>query len=90
MKNEKIEKDEIQDAINTIKKRKEEVGAIPVDNKKIVVVENGKKNFSGMALKRAKSVIKNNVCYSYKAGTKWEEIDEFGKKNIDFNENDFN
>lgn len=88
MKNKVIEKDDIELALNTLKKKKEEAGTIPSDNKKIVVV-NGKKDFKGRSLKVNKGLFKNGQNYTYKAGTKWEDIDIFGKKNIHFNESDF-
>lgn len=89
-KKEKIDNVEIESAINQIKRDREERGAVPTTSKKILVIENGVKSFSGMSLKKTKGVIKGGVYYSYKAGTKWEDIDSFGKKNIDFLESDFN
>jgi len=85
----KIEKEDLQNAIDTIKKKKEFDGSIRSDNKKIIITENGIENFSGMTLRITKGVIRNDVYYSYKAGTKWEDIDIFGKKNISFNKSDF-
>ena len=87
MKN-KIESLELEKAINTVKTNKEEKGIIPKSEKKIVII-NGEKDFSGMTLKISKALYKNNQNYVYKAGTKWEDIDIFGKKNIKFTENDF-
>lgn len=86
---EKIEKDDVELALNTLKKKKQEAGAIPNDNKKIVII-NGKIDFKGKSLKVNKGLFKNGQNYTYKAGTKWEDIDNFGKANIRFNESDFN
>lgn len=85
----KIEKGEVEKALNTFKEQKEKEGIIPKSNKKIVLMDNGVEDFSGMTLKITKGVIKNDVYYSYKAGTNWEAIDAFGKKNIRFNISDF-
>lgn len=87
-KDNKTEAKEIEVALNTLKKKKEEAGIIPADKKKIKIV-GGMKDFSGMTLKVKKGVIKDGQYYSYDAGTKWEDIDTFGRKNIRFSESDF-
>ena len=83
-----IKSSEITDALSTLKKKKEDAGIIPADGKKIVVTD-GRQDFSGKSLKIIKGLFKNGKNYSYKAGTKWEDIDVFGKKNIRFKESDF-
>tara|TARA_R110000782_G_scaffold215919_1_gene303566 strand:+ start:385 stop:657 length:273 start_codon:yes stop_codon:yes gene_type:complete len=87
-KKEKTLSSELEQAFNTLKKKREEAGSIPENGKKIVIVGE-EKDFSGMALKVTKGVIRNGVYHSYKAGTKWEEIDVFGKRNIGFSYCDF-
>jgi len=84
-----IEKDTIASALNTIKAEKQKKGVLPKDDKKIIIV-NGIKDYSGKSLKVQKGLRKNGQDYIYKAGTNWEDIDEIGKKNIDFSDSDFN
>jgi hypothetical protein len=79
---------EIEAALNILKDKKEAAGLIPASNKKIVIVD-GQKDFSGKSLKIQKGLFKNGQMYTYAAGTKWENIDIFGKKNIHFSESDF-
>lgn len=79
---------EFESALNALKKKKEEKGIIPSDNKKVVIID-GKKDFSGKVLKIQKGLFKNGQNYTYSAGTKWEELDVFAKKNIHFSESDF-
>mgnify|MGYP005990432401 CR=1 FL=1 len=88
MKDKKIESKELEKALNKIKSQKEEKGDIPKNNKKIVIV-NGRKEFKGRSLKIEKRLFKNGQNYVYLAGTKWDDIDEFGKKNLCFSESDF-
>lgn len=85
----KIKSDEIQAAISTLKTNKEEKGIIPATNKKIII-RSGVSNFKGKSLKIDKGLFKNGRNHFYKAGTKWEDVDAFGKKNIVFSESDFN
>ncbi len=87
MKNNKIENSDIQGALNTLKKSKEEKGIVPKSNK--IVIVNSKIDFKGKSLKINKGLFKGGQNYTYKAGTKWEDIDVFGKKNIHFKESDF-
>lgn len=89
MKDKKLESKELEEALNKIKSQKEKQGDVPKNNKKIVIV-NGRKEFKGKSLKIEKRLFLNGQNYVYLAGTKWEEIDEFGKKNIHFSESDFN
>ena len=79
---------EIEAAVNKIKEEREENGIIQADNKRIVIID-GQRDFSGKSLKIEKGLFKNGRNYSYAAGTKWENIDNFGRKNIDFSESDF-
>lgn len=85
---EKIESKELENAINSLKEGKVQRGVIPDDKKRIKIVGD-MKDFSGMTLKITKGVVKNDIYKSYKAGTKWEDIDVFGRKNIHFSESDF-
>jgi hypothetical protein len=84
----KEQANEIEAVLNAVKKDKEENGVIPADNKKIIIID-GQKDFSGKSLKIQKGLFKNGQNYSYAAGTKWEDIDIFGRKNIHFSESDF-
>jgi len=79
---------ELEKTFAAIKGEKEVKGLIPSDGKKIVIID-GRKDFSGKALKIQKGVFKNGQMYTYSAGTKWEELDAFAKKNIVFSEGDF-
>lgn len=91
MKNKEIRKEEaneIEVALNVLKEKKEQAGQIPADNKKIVII-GGTQDFSGKSLRITKGLFKNDQNYSYAAGTKWEDIDLFGRKNIHFEESDF-
>lgn len=85
---EKEEEKEFSAAINALKEKKAAEGIIPNDNKKIKII-NGHKDFSGKKLKIQKSFFKNGEMYSYVAGTAWEDLDAFAKKNIHFSESDF-
>lgn len=80
---------EIENTLNTLKKKKEERGNIPNNNKKIIIINN-QKEFKGKSLKISKGLFKDGQNYVYKAGTPWEDIDIFGRKNIHFSESDFN
>ncbi len=86
--NEKLDS-QLENALNTIKAKKEQAGIIPKNNKKIIII-NGVKDFKGKSLRIGKGLFKRGQNYLYKAGTKWEDIDNFGKKNIHFSETDFN
>lgn len=79
---------DIEIALNAIKNKKVEEGIIPNDGKKIAII-GGQEDFSGKKLKIQKSFFKNNQQYTYAAGTAWEDIDLFGKKNIQFEKTDF-
>ena len=81
-------KETVQNVLNKVKKNKEDKGLIPADNKKIVITGNAN-TFKGKSLKISKGLFKDGQNYSYPAGTKWEEIDNFGRKNISFSEADF-
>lgn len=88
-KNKNNESNEIAGVLNGLRTSKEEKGIIPKSNKKIIVV-NGQKEFKGKSLKINKGLYKDGQNYVYPASTKWEDIDNFGKKNIHFSESDFN
>lgn len=83
-----ITKETVQNVLNAVKKQKEDKGVIPADNKKIVITGNAN-TFKGKSLKIAKGLFKDGQNYLYKAGTKWEDIDNFGRKNISFSKADF-
>lgn len=87
-KDKKIESSELDKALDVLKAKKEESGIIPKSSKKTIIV-NGKKEFKGKSLRIDKGLFKNGQNYTYKAGTKWADIDVFGKKNISFSESDF-
>jgi len=88
LKSKKLESKEIETAINMIKDKREEKGIIPATKKKLLI-GGGVVNFSRKSLRIDKGLFKNGQNYSYKAGTSWEDIDAFGRKNIAFNESDF-
>ena len=81
-------KETIENVLNKVKKNKEDKGVIPADNKKIVITGNAN-TFKGKSLKITKGLFKDGQNYSYSAGTKWEDIDNFGRKNISFLITDF-
>lgn len=88
MTKETITKESVQNVLNTVKKSKEDKGEIPADNKKIRITGNAN-TFKGKSLKITKGLFKDGQNYSYPAGTKWEDIDNFGRKNISFSKADF-
>ena len=79
----------VQNVLNQVKKNKEDKGVIPADNKKIIITGNAN-TFKGKSLKITKGLFKNGRNYKYPAGTKWEDIDNFGRINISFSKADFN
>ena len=81
-------KETVQNVLNAVKKNKEDKGVIPADNKKIIITGNAN-TFKGKSLKISKGLFKDGQNYNYPAGTKWEDIDNFGRKNISFSEADF-
>lgn len=83
----KEQAEEIAAAFNAVISEKEVQGIIPATAK--IAIIDGHKDFSGKSLRITKGLFKNNQNYSYAAGTKWEDIDVFGRKNIHFEESDF-
>ena len=82
------ESSDLDKALDVLKTKREEKGIIPKSDKKTIIV-NGKKEFTGKSLKIDKGLFKDGQNYTYRAGTKWADIDVFGKKNISFAESDF-
>lgn len=83
-----IKKDDFENALNTIKKAKETKGIIPGNNKKIIIKGNSEQ-FTRKTLRIDKRLFKDGENYLVPAGTKWEEIDNFHRKNISFSKADF-
>ncbi len=81
-------KENVQNVLNKVKKAQEDKGVIPADNKKIIITGNAD-TFKGKSLKISKGLFKNGQNYNYPVGTKWEDIDNFGRKNISFSKADF-
>lgn len=75
--------EEVAEAINTIKEHDVKNGRMPKTAS--VKIE----DFAGKVLKRTKSVIKGNNQVTVEKGTKWEDIDAFGRKQISFQKEDF-
>lgn len=81
--------EDIENALNILKETKEKNGSIPSNGTKIKVAGE-ETNFDGKTLRISKSVYVNGRSKTYAAGTAWEAIDAFGKKNIVFSASDFN
>jgi hypothetical protein len=75
---------EAEEILNSIKDHKINEGIIPRTTTKIRI-----QDFAGKVLCRSKSIYMGGVQYFVKAGTKWEDVDKFARKNIAFTEADF-
>lgn len=79
---------EFQNVLSSLKKEKEDKGAILPNNKKIIIKGNANL-FKGKSLKIDKGLFKDGENYVAPAGTKWEDINNFLRKNISFSQADF-
>jgi len=79
-------KEEAQEIINAVKDEQIKEGIID-KTPQIVVVST---DFAGKKLKISKGLYKNGRQITIEAGTKWEDVSPFLRKNIKFTEKDFN
>lgn len=84
-KQEKVAEEQ-EKIINKVKELATKRGIVK-KSPKIKVVD---KNFAGKTLKISKGFYKDSNQHTLKAGTKWEEIDAFFRKHINFTIKDFN
>lgn len=73
----------IEGALNALKTKAENEGLKPKTTSVII------RDFAGKTLKRSKSVMHNKQQFFVKAGTKWEDVDVFARRNIVFSDADF-
>lgn len=75
---------EVENIMNSVMKKKIENGDIPKTTTQVLV-----KDFAGKVLKRTKSVFVGGTQYFVNAGTKWEDVEKFMRKNTRFTDADF-
>ncbi len=80
----KSEGKEIEEIMNSITDKKIETGDLPSSTSHVLV-----QDFAGKVLRRTKSVFISGTQYFVKAGTKWEDVDKFARKQISFSDADF-